>query len=112
VRRSDQHQPALFLGQVRERRRQQAQLADALLAGEQLGERGARPTCARQLSIERGESRGHALDDDLRVLVAAPDGGMLEDEVEGGGHAAAVQRRRGLPPSAWTEDGGVGSRIG
>ncbi len=82
MRRRHQRQPLVFAGQMRQRRREQTQLADALLVDEQLGQRRPRPAATGKLRIQLGKARGNACDRDLGVLVAAPDGRVLEDEAE------------------------------
>jgi hypothetical protein len=86
MRRGDQHQPFLFTREVRERRCQQAQLADPLLVGEQLSQRGARPAATWQLRIQLGKAGRNTFDRDLGVLIPAPDGGMLQNKIEGKRH--------------------------
>jgi hypothetical protein len=83
MRRRYQHQPVFIPGETGKRGQEQAQLADALPIGKQLGERCPGPATTRKLGVQLGKAGGNALDRDFGVLVAAPDGGVLQDEIEG-----------------------------
>ena len=92
VRRSDPGQPVPCRAERGERRQDQAQLADALLLQQELGERAGRPAAAGQTGIERGKARGHALQRHPAAAVAAPDARLAEQRFQrrmgrGGAHS-------------------------
>ena len=83
IGRCDPRDETLFAGESRERRAEETQLADALVRGQDFGERARRPAAARQRGIERGEARRHTRARDLGEIVAAPDVVPAQDFAEG-----------------------------
>src|SRR5258705_9335213 len=62
---------------------QEPDFADAFVLGQNLGEGGDRPSPARQLCIEYGESGRQTGDADRTQLIAAPDGRMGQQCCQG-----------------------------
>ena len=82
VGRRDPRQPAPARRQARERVTENAQFADSLVLRQDLGQRRGRPAAARELRVERGESRRQARRDDVPERAAAPDRGMIKDSTD------------------------------
>jgi hypothetical protein len=87
VRRRDPGEPLAACRERGERRAEQAQLADAIVRGQELGEAAGRPAAAGQFRVERREAGRHARARHLSERVAAPDVGAGE---EGGERSAGV----------------------
>ena len=104
----DHHQPT---GPLRrdQRRREQADLADAGMRQQQLGERPARPAAAGQLGVERGEAGRHRVAAAAAELVAEP-----ERRMQGFGrtHGLAHERTRRLARRRAREQAALGARRG
>jgi hypothetical protein len=60
VRRSEQDRDPLLASEPAQQRHEQAQLADAGIAGDQLGEAADRPTTAGQLGVQAANPVGSA----------------------------------------------------
>src|SRR6266850_2256983 len=94
VRRSDPGEPQSALGQFGKRRSKQAQLADAFVRGQDLGQRPGRPASAGKLGVKPGKSTWNGRRAGPAQAVAAPDIGAIEQGGERERHA-----RHGLQPA-------------
>ncbi len=104
VGRGDPRDETPLARELCERWTEKAQFADALVRGQDFGERACRPAAARQRRVERREPRAHARARDLREVVAAPDVVATKDFAEGfvQGWRAGHAGKAGWPPSSST----------
>src|SRR6266700_3844480 len=82
VRWSDPGEPQSPVRQGGERGAEQAQLADAFVRRQDLGQRSGRPAAAGKLGVKLGESAGNRRRAGPAQTVAAPDVGALEQSGE------------------------------
>ncbi len=82
VGRCDPRETTPRAREARERRPEQAQLADPRVSGQDLGEGARRPAAAGQLGVERGKAARNARRGDAAELGAAPDVGTLQDRLQ------------------------------
>src|SRR6267142_898453 len=94
VRRSDPGEPQSALGQSGKRRSKQAQLADAFVRGQDLGQRPGRPASAGKLGVKPGKSTWNGRRAGPAQAVAAPDIGAIEQ----GGERERHARHGSRPP--------------
>src|SRR6267143_246514 len=106
VRRSDPGEPQSALGQPGKRRSKQAQLADAFVRRQDLGQRPGRPTPARELGVKPGKSTWNGRRAGPAQTVAAPDVGAIEL----GGERERHARHGSRPPGEASVKEAGGSR--
>jgi hypothetical protein len=93
-RRVEPHQAAPGAAHRRQRRREQAQLADAGVRQQQLGQRARRPAATRQLGVERGKAGGQRVVATPAELVRTPQR-RVQRLGPGDRHATPRRHRRG-----------------
>ena len=82
VRRGYPDSVLALASELRERRQDERELADAFSVGEALAQSGARPAAARQLGIEDGKAARHGIEACARSS-AAPEDVALQQMLEG-----------------------------
>src|SRR5438046_10445200 len=85
MRRSNERNPCSRARKAPERRQKQAQLADALVVDQKLGQRALGPAASRQLPVELGKAAGDGMLY-ARLAVAAPDERVVQQFSDGGLH--------------------------